>query len=113
MKVLVCGSRDWDNASFIHDSLAQLPKDAEVIEGGARGADEMARQSATELGLDVVEYPANWERFGNSAGPLRNIKMLDREQPDLVIAFQANNSKGTQHMIDQAKRRGIRVELHV
>ena len=112
MKVLVCGSRDWTEYNVIRGRLAKLPSGTEIIEGGADGADEMARNAADTLGLDVIEYPANWARHGKRAGILRNIKMLDREQPDLVIAFQLKRSRGTQHTIDEARKRGIEVEVH-
>lgn len=51
-----------------------------------------------------------WESFGQRAGYLRNLAMLQLE-PDLVIAF-TNGSPGTQHTIDEARRRGIPVEIH-
>jgi hypothetical protein len=36
--------------------------------------------------------------------------MLDTG-PDLVLAFQRNGSRGTQHTIDEARARGIPVEV--
>jgi hypothetical protein len=36
--------------------------------------------------------------------------MLD-DEPDRVLAFQRNGSRGTQHTIDEARRRGIPVEV--
>jgi hypothetical protein len=38
--------------------------------------------------------------------------MLDTK-PDLVLAFQRDGSRGTQHTIDEARKRGIPVEVHV
>ena len=111
MKVLVCGSRDWTDYEAIQKRLSHLPYPVEIIEGGARGADKLARKAAAELGLEVVEHPANWKAYGKSAGFMRNIKMLDRENPALVIAFQKDGSRGTQHMIGAARSRGIGVEV--
>ena len=71
----------------------------------------MAKAAAKEIGLDYIEYGANWKRYSKGAGFVRNIKMLDREQPLLVIAFQLNGSSGTQHTIDAARSRGIEVDV--
>lgn len=117
VKVLVCGSRLrgfgdgialWD---AVYDRLAQLPTGAHVIHGGASGTDEFAHRAASLLGLKVTRYKADWETHGKRAGILRNLEMLD-QQPDYVIAFWDGASRGTQHTIDEARRRGIHVEVH-
>lgn len=111
MKVLICGSRGWLQAGVIRDRIAELPAESEVIEGGAHGVDTLARKCALDRGLEVVEYPASWRRDGSGGGPKRNIRMLEREQPTLVIAFHLANSSGTAHMIREARKRGIEVEV--
>lgn len=111
MKVLVCGSRDWHRDDVIRARFARLPRGTTILHGGARGADKIAATAAHSLGFDVVEYPADWERFGRSAGIRRNITMLE-ERPDLVIAFHKDNSTGTQHVIDQTLVRGIPLEVY-
>ena len=112
MKVLVCGSRDWTDADVIANRLADLAPDYPVVlHGGARGADLLADGICSVFGYEVQAFPADWRKHGKRAGILRNLAMLD-EQPDLVIAFQRNGSRGTQHTIDEARRRGIPVEVH-
>ena len=111
MRVLVCGSRTWANARVIITRLDQLPDGAAIIEGGAPGADSIAGAYANSRGLPHVMVPANWTMYGKAAGPIRNGWMLDL-QPNLVIAFQHNSSRGTQNTIDQARQRGIPVEIH-
>lgn len=106
----MCGSRDWHRDDIIQERLARLPRGTTVMHGGARGADRMTHIIAQRLGLDVIEYPANWQGHGRSAGVQRNLAMLN-EQPDLVIAFHLNASTGTQHVIDQAVKRGIPLEV--
>lgn len=110
MKVLVCGSRNWTNRDAINQRIAELPSGSIVIQGGAPGADIMARHAAALADLHWAEVPAMW-RNGRGAGFARNRAMLDLG-PDLVIAFQRDNSRGTQHTIDEARRRGIVVEVH-
>jgi hypothetical protein len=113
VRVLVCGSRDWTDEATIADELAEFahePERVEVIHGAARGADMMAARVASVYGYDVRGFPADWDRYGKRAGFLRNIEMLDA-QPDLVLAFQRNRSRGTQHTIDEARKRGIPVAV--
>jgi len=115
MKVVVCGSRNWNDIMIIRNRLIKLQDqfpDAIIVEGGCDGADIMARQVARGVGLDLVEFPANWMKHGKAAGPIRNIKMLDTK-PHLLIAFHDNleNSKGTKHIVAEARKRGIEVEV--
>ncbi len=116
MKVLVCGSRNWQETSRIWEDLRTLPVGTHVIHGAAKGADSMCdgiiREMSTSVpGRFTVErFPADWSR-GRSAGIVRNIKMLD-QKPDLVIAFWSGSSKGTRHTIGEAVKRGIPVRVH-
>jgi hypothetical protein len=110
VNVLVCGSRDWPSFDVIAYALRQLPRGSTVLHGAARGADQMAGTLARGLGFYVWEFPADWRGQGRRAGILRNLAMLDTE-PDLVLAFQRNGSRGTQHTIDEARKRGIPVEV--
>ena len=110
MKVLICGSRDWLDRNAINARVAALPAASIVIQGGAKGADLMARHAARLYGYHWAEVPARWED-GRGAGLRRNRVMLDLG-PELVIAFQRNGSRGTQDTIDEARWRGIPVEVH-
>lgn len=109
MIVLVCGSRDWQDEAAIADRLAELP-DCTILHGCARGVDRIAAEIGDLYGHAVHGFPAGWDKYGKRAGFLRNVQMLD-EGPDLVIAFQAHKSRGTQHTIDEARKRGIPVEV--
>ena len=113
MIVVICGSRDWAHPQPIMERLKKLPPLSLVVEGGCDGADLMARRIALRLGHDVIEYPANWEGRNKAAGPYRNRRMLSLP-PDLVIAFHDDleNSKGTKDCVNEAKKRGIPVEVH-
>jgi hypothetical protein len=116
MKVLVCGSRDWANAALIRVALKHLKKEhgpVTVVHGDCKtGADAFAAQQALLLDLSRDRHVADWRRHGKAAGPIRNLAMLDTK-PDLVLAFQRDGSRGTQHTIDEARKRGIPVEVHV
>lgn len=112
-KVLICGTRTWDDWKVISEFISSLPNDAIVVHGGARGADDIARILATRRGLEVRAYPAKWAALGKRAGVLRNQEMLDEEHPDVVVAFTHNiaTSKGTRDMVRRAREAGIPVEI--
>lgn len=117
-RILVCGSRHWDDYATIYKTLqpyiAALPPGADeptVIHGAARGADRQAAAAASDLGFWVEAHPADWKTHGKAAGPIRNNRMLDTK-PDLVIAFKwTGESSGTDHTIAEARKRGIKVEV--
>lgn len=115
MRLLICGDRNWENFSLIYKHLAlekALHDELVVIEGGAKGADTLARKAATVLGIPVLEYKAQWDRYGRAAGPVRNQEMLDVGKPDLVWAFHNDleRSKGTKDMVTRAENAGVLVE---
>ncbi len=114
MKVLVCGSRDYDDPLKILSTLSPrfLAGETTIIHGDANGADRIAGHIAKSIGMTVVAVPAEWEKYGKSAGPIRNRKMLDMN-PDLVLAFHPDieASKGTKDCVREAERRGIKVEI--
>jgi hypothetical protein len=110
VRVLVCGSRDWRNWRAIDTAVRALPPGTTIVHGGARGADLLAGGAATRFGYPVEVFLPDWQAEPRRAGILRNLRMLDT-QPDRVVAFQRNGSRGTQHTIDEARRRGIPVEV--
>lgn len=115
MKVLVCGSRSYVNRKQCFRFLNRIDRTygiGEIIHGDARGADTMAGEWAEEKGLIVYKYPVDWKTYGNSAGFIRNIQMLDEGKPDLVVAFLQNSSKGTAHMIRQTQEANIRCIIY-
>lgn len=118
MRVLICGDRGWTNAQLIHDKLNELAqghldKIDCVIDGMAHGADHLGYVVAAQLGIATRRFPANWNKYGRAAGPIRNQQMLDEGQPDLVLAFHNDltNSKGTKDMVNRARKAGVQVEV--
>jgi hypothetical protein len=119
VKILVCGTRDWTDRATIRAWLARCPKGTVVVHGAARGADEIAGEEAATLGFEVRPYPAAWKTLGNAAGPERNQRMLDIEEPDAVLAFTwaltrtdiADRPTGTGDMVLRALAAGVRVTI--
>jgi hypothetical protein len=110
-KVLVTGSRNFTNQSFISQALTEhcgdWGKEVLLIHGDCpRGVDAIVARLATLRGWWVASCPADWSK-GPSAGPKRNAKMLDLFQPELVLAFPYGESKGTLGTVALANARGI------
>lgn len=109
MRVLICGGRDFTDSELFEKIMDEyVGKITTVIHGSARGADTLGHLWGLRHNLEILEYPANWN-YGKSAGPIRNAQMLTEGKPEIVIAFPGG--KGTQNMIDQAKKAGIPVEV--
>lgn len=110
-RVLVCGSRDWTERAVI-ERVLRANGPALIVHGAARGADQLAASVAHALGWPVEQHPAAWRRYGTSAGPKRNLAMLDTH-PTLVIAFTTipGGTPGTRHTLTTAYHRGIAVVI--
>lgn len=113
MRVLVTGGRDYADASTLWGALDVLrresPHDALIIiQGGAHGADQMAREWCLSRLVPYDNFRADWIAHGSSAGPLRNQRMLDEGKPDLVVAFPGG--RGTADMVRRAEAAGVPVK---
>ncbi len=107
MKVLVTGGRDFYNKTHVWNVLNEIHEETPItllIHGNARGADTLAHQWAMENGIKTLPCPAQWDKYGKGAGPIRNALMLSYE-PKLVIAFKGG--KGTRNMVNIAKKAGV------
>lgn len=115
-RILVCGSRTWSDYEYIYTHLKHA-KDFrganELVHGDARGADRLAGKSGKDLGYTVIPVPADWDKYGKKAGPIRNQRMLDEFGPfDEVWAFKDKPvSVGTDDMIWRARDAGYEVTV--
>jgi hypothetical protein len=107
LKLLICGDRNWSDGDAISEVIWKFKPDL-VIEGEARGADTLARLSAEAMGIEVKPFPADWQKYGRAAGPIRNSQMLKEGNPDVVVGFHLDidKSKGTRDMLIRAKKAG-------
>ena len=78
-----------------------------IVQGGANGADTLARNWAKSHGLKVETERAEWKRYLGAAGPIRNQVMLDKYKPDFVVAFPGG--RGTADMVKKAREDGVDV----
>lgn len=110
MRVLVCGGRNFFNKILFKrtmDALHEKDPITVIIQGGATGADYLAKHWAKCIAcIPQEEYKADWGQ-GRSAGPKRNAFMLKEGKPDLVVAFPGG--KGTADMVKKALKAGVKV----
>lgn len=122
-RVLVCGGRNFNNREKLFRIMGELcdkygwitePSDdgnylprVHVISGKARGADTLAIDWAVTNWCEFTEYPAEWDKYGKSAGYKRNTQMLVEGKPDYVVAFPGG--AGTRMMVTIAKKAGVPV----
>lgn len=128
MRILVTGSRDWDQRETIISAISaayledwdDAPEDVSMtlVHGACpTGADAIADEFAS-LGADVApnhwtveRHPADWETHGKRAGFLRNKEMVDLGA-DICLAFIKNHSKGATMTLDLAKKAGIPTRVY-
>lgn len=114
MKVIVAGSRSiyqYDKIKKVLDLENKSNPITEVVCGMARGADLLGKLWAEENGIKVKEFPANWDKFGKSAGYKRNEEMA--KYADACIIFWDGKSKGSKHMHDICKKNDLPVKLFI
>jgi len=100
-KMGVIGSRNFVNYKFMKEILDSFPF-SEIVSGGAKGADSLARRYAEEKNIPITEILPDWNQYGKSAGFKRNKSIID--QSDAIIAFWDGVSSGTKNSIYLAKK---------
>tara|TARA_B100001250_G_scaffold200338_1_gene171782 strand:+ start:6348 stop:6827 length:480 start_codon:yes stop_codon:yes gene_type:complete len=80
----------------------------EFVSGCATGADRLGERYAHELQdtihpaeksvISLKQFPADWNKYGNSAGYKRNEEM--GKYADALLAYWDGASRGTMHMIN-------------
>ena len=110
-KLVIAGSREFKDYSLLSETLDKHLKNRArnkaitIISGTAKGADQLGEQYAKEKGYKIEYYPADWERYGNAAGPIRNTQMA--KAADDVIVFWDGKSAGTRNMMEAAEKENI------
>jgi len=97
MRCIIAGSRTiTDYATVIEAIIKSGFGITEIVSGTARGVDSLGEQYALENNIPIKKFPANWDKYGKSAGYRRNAEMA--EYADSAIILWDGVSKGTQHM---------------
>jgi len=105
MKVAIVGSRTFNDylalKKFISDTI-DINQIEYIVSGGAKGADFLGQNYAEELKLPIKIFEADWDKFGKSAGYIRNVDIV--KESTVVFAFWDGKSRGTRHTIDLCRK---------
>ena len=132
MRVIITGDRGWachDLAERVVNRLvARYGADQTIVHGGAAGVDRAVDEAATDAGLVVEAYPADWGElshpravikldrnghpFDSAAGPRRNQLMVAKGANQCIAVHRdLKESKGTKDCVRQAIAAGISTYL--
>ena len=109
--ILIAGTRTYDDyeqfKNIVDSALVNhTPENTVIISGGATGADCLAERYAKERNIEIIIMPADWDKYGKSAGPTRNRAMhvkLSGYENRGCLCFWDGKSKGTYHNFKLAK----------
>ena len=114
-KVIIASSRGFSNYKLLKEKCNEYLREKRkeyniiIISGGARGADTLGEKYAQDEGFSLEVFPANWNKFGKSAGFIRNEQMA--EVADALIAFWDGKSHGTKHMVEIMENKKLLVRV--
>jgi len=106
-RIVIGGCRNFNNYDFFKrcadECIFKLPKNIKItiVSGHCRGVDSLAERYAKENDYKLDIFPADWEKYGRAAGPIRNEKMVASAQ--VVLALWDYKSKGTKNLIENAQ----------
>jgi hypothetical protein len=110
MKVIIAGSRSVQNIKYLEEAIAKLLdlnpnfilRITEVVSGTAVGADQLGEAWALRHNKPVKKIPADWNKHGRSAGPIRNREMA--RYADMAIVLWDGYSHGAKNMVEEMRR---------
>jgi hypothetical protein len=120
IRIIIAGSRDFNDYALLEKALREYitsrkinPDEIEIVSGHARGADSLGELFAKNNKLQLAKFPAQWDKYGKSAGYIRNREMADYalQETGVLFAFWDGQSRGTNHMINFSREKGL--EVHV
>jgi len=104
MKLIIAGSRTITDYYTVRNAViesglwSEYGKDISVVCGMAKGVDMLGYEFAKRNSLTIHEFPADWDKYGKSAGHRRNREMGDFA--DELLAIWDGKSRGTKGMIE-------------
>lgn len=103
--VIVTGGRDYNDWEKVQ-SVLKLFDIGLLIHGGCSGADSLAQKYGDYNPVFPTKvFEADWDKYGKSAGPIRNRLMLTEHPNAIVVAFPGG--RGTANCIEMALKFGM------
>src|SRR5512143_1881579 len=132
---VITGSRHWrGDSSLVRESMVRFARTYDARHcvlyhgdcpnqgepGTGVSIDQLAAGFAREFGWEIVAFPADWEKHGKAAGPIRNLAMCRtaavRESDGAIIELHAwpmPDSKGTHDCLRAARECGLHGVEHL
>lgn len=119
LKIAIAGSRDITDYSALLTALSKaleagvlIPAHSfEIVSGGARGIDTLARRYSQETGYPLTEMKPQYLHNNDRGAPLRRNKDI-ADYADVLVAVWDGRSPGTRHVIDYMKSINKPVYVH-
>lgn len=111
MRIIIAGSRNFNNYELLKktlDGLLDKREEIEIVSGAASGADYLGELYAKENGYKLTKLLADWQKYGKAAGPIRNKQMA--QYADGLVLFWDGNSRGSKNMLENAKKEGLEIK---
>jgi len=112
MKLIIAGSRHLYSQLLVIEALkafvGEYGRPKEIVSGCAEGIDRSAPRAAQLLDVGFKKFPADWDKHGKSAGPIRNFAMA--EYADALLLIWNGKSKGSKNMLMNAKKMGLLIK---
>ena len=101
MKLIIAGTRTLSPSLALIEELTsqfkEIPKITEVVSGKEpKGVDAAGERWAWCNKIPVKEFPADWDKHGRSAGPIRNKQMA--KYADALLLIWDGESRGSASM---------------
>ena len=108
MKIAIVGSRNYPDLDKVGSTSRTCQKALSQFRG-ADGVDETAEDEARKLGLEVISISPEWNKYGKTAGLIRNDLIV--LTADCVVAFWDGVSRGTKYTIDKAREKNVITQI--
>lgn len=117
LRLVVTGGRTFSDAGYVQRVIKSYQKLAKseskvlvVVQGGAHGLDTLVYECCKKLGIPCFTCDAQWDYYGNPAGPIRNGWMIEFFNPTHGFVFPGD--RGTADMRKKMELAGIAVETY-
>ena len=115
MKLIVAGMRTFSDYNTVKLEIDRFidkknidKSKLEIVSGNCNGADRLGERYGRENNIPIRTFPAQWSKYGKSAGPMRNKAMAEYAKDDgYLIVFWDGKSRGTQSMLYEASNAGL------
>ena len=93
MNIAIVGGRDFSDYTLLKESLLayidthETPEN--IVSGGAKGADTLAAQFATEMDIPLLVFKPDYQKYGRGATLVRN----NQKVPKIALLKRKNYKK--------------------